>query len=85
MCVCVTTCVLANAVVTCDSQVCRFRAKLANVDVDGTDASRDFVVNYFLADDTLSVFEPQVHSSSTLATLYYITITTAMISTAVCV
>jgi DUF1126 PH-like domain len=41
-------------------QVCRFRAKLANVDKDGTDASRDFVVNYFLADDTLSVFEPQV-------------------------
>ena len=43
-------------------QVCRFQAKLANVDPDGTDASRDFVVNYFLADDTLSVFEPQVHT-----------------------
>lgn len=44
-----------------DKKVCRFNAKLANV--ENNDNSRDFVVNYFLADDTLSVFEPQVRNS----------------------
>ncbi len=44
-----------------DKKVGRFQASLINV--QGTDASRAFVINYFLVDDTLSIFEPPVRNS----------------------
>ncbi|CAM9119179.1 unnamed protein product [Chrysoparadoxa australica] len=51
-----------------DKKVCRFKAKLHKA--SGNDASREFVVNYFLADDTLSVFEPPVRNSGVIGGLF---------------
>jgi hypothetical protein len=51
-----------------DKKVCRFQAKLVNV--QGPDKTREFVVNYFLANDTLSIFEPQVRNSGVVGGLF---------------
>eukprot|EP00752_Nemacystus_decipiens_P010592 g9432.t1 len=51
-----------------DKKVLRFQAKLRNV--TNNDKTRDFVINYFLADDTLSVFEPPVRNSGVVGGLF---------------
>ena len=49
-------------------KVLRFIAKL--VDAKGQDASREFVINYFLATDQVSVFEPPIRNSGIVGGLF---------------
>ncbi len=51
-----------------DKKVGRFQVQLINV--QGTDATRSFVVNYFLVDDTLSIFEPPVRNNGIVGGIF---------------
>ena len=49
-------------------QVLRFKAKLLNG--DETDRARDFVINYFMVDNEVSVFEPPIRNSGIVGGLF---------------
>ncbi len=57
-----------NRFVKGDKKVGRFQVQLINV--QGTNATRSFVVNYFLVDDTLSIFEPPVRNSGIVGGIF---------------
>lgn len=57
-----------------DKQVLRFAARLVQTSgrpVAPADAPRRFVLSYFLADDTLSVYEPPIRNSGILGGRFY--------------
>uniref|UniRef100_A0A7S1UHB1 DM10 domain-containing protein n=1 Tax=Phaeomonas parva TaxID=124430 RepID=A0A7S1UHB1_9STRA len=51
-----------------DKKVLRYLAKLENV--TGVDCQREFVINYFLADDVISVYEPPIRNSGIVGGLF---------------
>ncbi len=53
-----------------DKKVGRFQARLINV--QGVNATRAFVVNYFLVDDTFSIFEPPIRNSGIVGGIFLV-------------
>ncbi len=57
-----------------DKQVLRFAARIVQSSgrsVAPADAPRRFVISYFLADDTVSVFEPPIRNSGIIGGRFY--------------
>lgn len=57
-----------NRFMASDKKVLRYLAKLDGA--TGVDAEREFVINYFLADDVLSVYEPPIRNSGVVGGLF---------------